>query len=183
MPGAAWPWKKMMSASGLSCAAEEMIEADFVERRGRGVGRDVAADALLGLVRAHDHRRGVPADEALDAALEVGAAGHERLIVRGNRVDVRSVRGEGELDAVLGRVDRQVAQQPGDFGRPAALQDIIERVEPLARLDGVELGCVFRSYVSHRRRCPFARQPELATVSADRPAACRQSPIVTLARE
>ena len=66
---------------GAVVAAEEMIEADFVERGGRREGRDVPADAFFGLVRAHDHRGGVPADQALDPALEVGAAGHQHLVV------------------------------------------------------------------------------------------------------
>ena len=47
---------------------------------------------------------------------------------------------------------RQLAQQPRDFDRTAALQHIIEGVEPLARFDGVEIRCVFRSNVSHEVR-------------------------------
>ena len=40
------PESKPMSPSVLSaCAAEEMIESDFIERRGRSIRRDVAADA------------------------------------------------------------------------------------------------------------------------------------------
>ena len=126
-----------------------MVEADFVERGRRRERRDVAADALFRLVRAHHHRRGVPADQALDAALEVGAAGHRHLLVGGNGVDVGRVGGERQLDAVLGGVKRQLAQQPRDFDRAAALQHIIEGLEPFARFDGVELRRVFRSNVSH----------------------------------
>ena len=146
------PWKKMMSASGLSCAAEEMIEADFVQRRRRRVRRDVAADALFRLVRAHDHRHRIPADQALDAALDIGVAGHRRLLVGRNRVDVRRVGGERQLDAVLGRVKRQLAKQPRDFDRAAALQHIIERLEPFAGFDGIEICGVFRS-TSFGRLC------------------------------
>src|SRR5712672_2560502 len=47
--------------------AEEMVEADFVERSGTGVGRDVAADIVLDAIGAYDHGEGVPANEALDA--------------------------------------------------------------------------------------------------------------------
>ena len=141
-------------------AAEEMIEADFVERRGRGKRRDVAADAFRRLVRAHDHRRGVPADEALDAALDVGAARHERLLVGRNRVDVGSVRGERQLDAVLPGVLRQLAEQAGDLGGTAALQHIINRIEPFACFGRVEIGRVFGGNVSHEvrsfRKCRLA---------------------------
>ena len=56
---------------------------------------------FLGLVGAHDHRQRVPADEALDAALDVVAARHQRLLVGGDRVDVGRVGGERQLDAVL----------------------------------------------------------------------------------
>ena len=109
----------------FAAAAEEMVEADLVQRRRRREGRDVAADALFRLVRAHDHRRGVPADEALDAALEVRAARHERLLVGGDGVDVGGVGGEGQLDAVLAGVNGQLAEQAGDLCRAAALQHII----------------------------------------------------------
>src|SRR6516164_5496028 len=69
--------------------AKEVVKADFVERRRRGVGRNVAADALVVLVRPDDHRHRIPADEALHAPLEVAVAGETRLSARGNRVDVR----------------------------------------------------------------------------------------------
>ena len=66
----------------LALAAEEMIEADFVERRRRGVGRDVAADAVRCRLAAHDHRHRVPPDEALDPALDFLAARQRRLRLR-----------------------------------------------------------------------------------------------------
>ena len=63
----------------VALALEEVVEADFVERGGRRVRRDVTADAVLGLVGLDDHRQRVPADEALDAALDLAAAGERRL--------------------------------------------------------------------------------------------------------
>jgi hypothetical protein len=128
---------------------EEMVEADFVERGRRGVGRNVAADPFIRLVRAHDHGGRVPADEALDAALHVGAARHQHLFVGRNRVDVRGIGGERKLHAGLARMDGQLAQQPDHLARAAALQDIIERVAPFPGLDGLELRGVFGGYVSH----------------------------------
>ena len=65
-------------------AAEEMIEGDLVQRRRRGIGRDVAADALFGLVRADHHRQRIPADQALDPPLDVRVAGHRHLLVGRN---------------------------------------------------------------------------------------------------
>ena len=113
-------------------AAEEMVEADLVQRR------------RFRFVRAHDHCSSVPADQALDAALEVGTAGHECLVVSGNGVDIRGVGGERNLDAVFRGVERQLAKQALNFDRSAALQHIIKRVEPLARLGLIEVCRVFR---------------------------------------
>ena len=48
-------------------AAEEMVEADFVQRGGAGVRREVATDSGRPIVGAQDHRHGVPADHAPDA--------------------------------------------------------------------------------------------------------------------
>ena len=41
------------------------------------------------------------------------------------RVDVGRIGGKRQLDAVLARVNRQLAEQPGDFDRTAALEHII----------------------------------------------------------
>ena len=78
-------------------AAEEVVEADFVQRRGRGERRDVAADAVFDAVGAHDHRHRVPAHEALDAALDLAAAGIRHLLVGVDGVDVGRVRRERQL--------------------------------------------------------------------------------------
>ena len=65
----------------VALALEEVVEPDFVERGGRGEGRDVAADAVFDLVGLDDHRQRVPAHQALDAALDLAAAGERRLLV------------------------------------------------------------------------------------------------------
>ena len=134
--------------------AEEMIEPDFVERRRRREGGNVPADPFRRLVGAHHHGRRVPAHEALDPALEVRVARHQRLIVGGDGVDVGRVGRERQRDAALGRVEGQFAEQPGDFGRSAGLQHIIKRLEPLAGFNGIELRRVFRSNVSHGTLVP-----------------------------
>ena len=42
----------LVAAAGVVLAAEEVVEADLVERGARRVGRDVAADADAGALRA-----------------------------------------------------------------------------------------------------------------------------------
>jgi hypothetical protein len=126
-----------------------MVQADFIQRRRRGVRRDVAADAVLDLVRLDDHRQRIPSHQALDAALDFAAARKWRLLRGGNRVDVGRVRGEGRLDAAEPRMIREQRQQPSNARRPSGLQHVIERLEPFARLESFELGRVFRCCITH----------------------------------
>src|ERR1700693_1055544 len=88
----------------ICAAAEEMVEADFVERGGGSKGGDVAADIVFDAIGAHDHGQRVPAYEALDATLEFLIAGIARLEAMRDGVGVRSVGGEGQVDAVDGGV-------------------------------------------------------------------------------
>src|SRR4029453_18742185 len=88
----------------VALALEEVIEADFVERRGRSIGRDVTADSVLELVGFDDHRQRVPSDEALDPPLDLAAARERRLVRRWNRVDVGGVRRERLGHTLLTRV-------------------------------------------------------------------------------
>ena len=69
-----------IAAFGLR--AKEMIERNFVQR-GRGrKRRNVSADAFLNLVGANHHGQRIPADQALDAAFHLLAAGKGRLLPR-----------------------------------------------------------------------------------------------------
>ena len=75
MPGRGVPLEiDDVAAAVLALAAEEMIEPDLVQRGRRRIGGDVAADAVRRAVGAHHHRHRVPADEALDPALDFLAA-------------------------------------------------------------------------------------------------------------
>ena len=68
--------------AGLVAVAgvEEMIEADFEQGGQRRIGRDVAADSGIFLVLAVHHGHGVPANQALDAALQRAVAGIGKLL-------------------------------------------------------------------------------------------------------
>src|SRR5690606_23165033 len=98
------------------------------------IGRDVAADAVMRAVRADDHGHRVPAQEALDAALDFPVAWITRLAVRGNRVDVRRVQREGESDAGAARLVGEHAQEIPNPLRTVAVERVLERLEPLPRL-------------------------------------------------
>ena len=64
----------------LRLALEEVVEADLVERRGGGVGGNVATNPLLITVRTNNHSHGVPANNALDTILELTVSRVPRLL-------------------------------------------------------------------------------------------------------
>ena len=71
----------VVAGRAVVLAAEEVVEADLVERGRAGERRQVAADAVGVLVGLDDHHRRVPADEGADAALDVLVAGEPRLLL------------------------------------------------------------------------------------------------------
>ncbi len=117
--------------------AEEVVEADVVERRGRGEARDVAALRQLALVGVHHHRRGVPAHHAAQAPLELGVAGRRLLAGDRDGVDVGGGGLERKVQAGAARVVDQRLEQVVRALRALALEHGVERLDPLAGLFGV----------------------------------------------
>ena len=84
------------------------------------------------LVGPHHHGQGVPAHQALDAALHLLAAGKGRLLPRRDRVLVRSGRGEGKVyPGGAPGVQRELLQQPAGALRATLRQHVIQRIQPL----------------------------------------------------
>ena len=108
-----------------------MILADFIEGGGGGEGGNVAADIVLHAIGAHDHGQRVPADQALDAALDFLIAGERRLEAMRNGVGVRSVGGERQIDAIYGRMGAQTFKNFGGYFGAAGFEHGIKRLEPL----------------------------------------------------
>jgi hypothetical protein len=91
-------------------AAEEVVEADLVEARGRGERGQVPADAGRGLVGPQHHGRRVPAHHAADAQLHRLVARERRFLLRADGVDVARLRQGGQADVDL----------------PGALEELVE---------------------------------------------------------
>ena len=51
-------------------------------------------------------------------------------------------------------VDAELTKQAADARRPSMLQNIVQRIEPLAGFEGFELGGIGRSGISHGRAKP-----------------------------
>ena len=89
----------------------------------------MAADARALLVRPHHHGHGVPADDALDAPLDLAVAGIGGLLVGGNRVDVGRGGGAGTATPRWNArcLSRSAETRPA---LPPAGDDVVEGVEP-----------------------------------------------------
>ena len=141
---------------------EKMIEADFVQRGGRGERRDVPADAGLVPVRAQHHRDRVPANQALDAALDLLAAGKRHFLLGRQGIHVRGIRAERQPDAAAAGMIAQLLQQLSRARGAVGLQDVVERIQPLAGFDRLEIVEVVGGDISH----VFWLQPDLCGLRA-----------------
>ncbi len=130
----------LITGCAVVLAAEEVVEADLVERGGAGVGGEVAADRLRTDVGPDHHDRGVPPDEGADAALEVLVARELRLHVGGDGVDIGGRDGGGEVDVGLARPFEEAHEQVAGTVPSAGTDDVVERGEPLRGLLGVVVG-------------------------------------------
>ena len=124
-------------------AAEEVVEADFVQAGRRGVRRDVAADVGQ-RVRAADHDRGVPADVGADPPLDELVAREPRLGLGRDRVDVVGRAQRGNADLLLPGALEQLEHQESGPSRAGGVDHAVERVEPLLGFSRVDIGDLTR---------------------------------------
>ena len=95
----------------------------------------MAANSVLGPIAAHDHGHRVPTHEALDPAFNFPAAGIRHLFGGMNCVEVGRVGREWQLDAALGGMNAELAEQTTHAGGTAVLKDVVQRLEPLTGLE------------------------------------------------
>ncbi len=130
----------LVAAAGVVLAAEEVVEADLVERGRRGVRRDVAADADPGPLRPVHHDRRVPADPRPVAALHLLVAGEPGLRLGRDGVDVVGRGQAGDADATLAGALEQREHEVARPGAPPLVDGAVEGRQPLLRLLGVDVG-------------------------------------------
>ena len=134
----------LIAPARMGLPAEEVIEADLVERGRGGVGGDVPADADAGALRAVHHDGGVPADPAPVTAFDLLVAGKPGLELGRNGVDVVRRGQRGYRDPLLtGPLQHPEHEVPGP-GRTGAGQQVVEGLQPLGGLLGVDVGQVGR---------------------------------------
>src|SRR5439155_23979363 len=91
----------LISVTAVGLAAEEVVEADLVERGRRRVGREVTAEAVETMIRTVDHDHGVPPDERTDATLDELVAREPRLLLPRDRVDVVGLDHQRNADTLV----------------------------------------------------------------------------------
>ena len=124
-----------VAVAGFGLRLQEMIERDFIQRGRGGERGNVSANAALDLVGPHHHGQGIPAHQALDAALHFLAAGKRRLLPGSDRVLVRSCGGKRKVYAGgAPGVQRELLQQTSGPLRATLGQHIVQRIQPLSGL-------------------------------------------------
>ena len=147
----------LVAAAGMRLASEEVVEADLVERRGRGVGRNVAAHADSRSLRAVHHDGRVPSDPRPVATFDVLVAGEPRLQLGRDGVDVVGRRQRGDGHPLLAGPLQQPQHQVARPRRPRALQQFVEGLQPLRRLLGIDVGQIGRhALADHPNAVGFA---------------------------
>ncbi len=129
----------LVATTGVVGAAEEVVFAHFIERRGRGVGRNVATDRNAGALGAVNHDGGIPANPTAVAAFEFLITGELRFVLRRNRVDVV---GGGNHRHTQVQLFGALEQREHDF--PAALvtsgrHHVVQRFSPLGGFGGIRI--------------------------------------------
>ena len=130
---------ELVTETAVALAAEEMVEADFVERRRRRVGREVTAEPVETMVRAVDHRDRVPTDERADTTLDVFVAGKPRLLLGRDGVDVVGRHHRGDERALLSRAFHEPREQVVGARLALHVDHRVERLQPLLRLLGIDI--------------------------------------------
>ena len=138
----------LIARLAMVLAAEEMVEANLIQRRRRGIRRDMPAHSHAGAVGPGHHHRGVPPDVSPDPPLDMLVAREPRLPLRRDRVDVVGAAQPGHPDLLLARPLQQPEHDvPG--ARPApGPDDGIERLDPFARLVRIDIGQLGRQPIA-----------------------------------
>ena len=127
--------------------AEEMVVGHFIKRRHRSVAGDMAAHPGVAVIGVDHHGHGVPARQALDAALNLPVAGISRLLFQRDGIDIRRADGLGDIQPAGAETIRQTGQQRGGFFAPLRVEHdrdhFFQRREPIARRGRRRRGWVF----------------------------------------
>ncbi|MCY1294757.1 hypothetical protein D9M70_440690 [compost metagenome] len=136
----------------------EMIEANLIQRGGRGEAGDMAAD--IGIARRAQHQRDrVPADIGADTVLQLVVAGAARLHLRRDGVEVGGVCAEWQVNAGTVRPLDQPLDQVMRPLRSLVRDEGVKRIQPFGGFLDVDVIIAGRGWVGVRHiHTPRMRQ-------------------------
>ena len=111
----------------------------------------MAANTIGFFVGTGDHGHGIPAHETFDAALDFAVARIGQLFVARDGVDIRRMRGEGNVNAqTFLRFLFQAVEQIAHAIGTAVLQNISQRFDPFFGFDGIDIAkCTWCDRIGH----------------------------------
>ena len=124
----------LVPAACMVPAAEEVVEANLVQRRGTGIGGDVSANADVRALGAVHQNRCVPAQPGPVLALDFFLAGELRLLVGRNGVHVIGGRDHGHADTLRASPLEQATHNELGTLRATLLNQCIQRLKPFGSL-------------------------------------------------
>ena len=142
----------LVAAAWVILAAEEVVQADLVERGRGGVGGDVAAHPDTWALGAVDHDGRVPADPAAVALLDLLVAREVGLLGGGDGVDVVGGQQGRKGDALGGGAFQQAQHQVAAAVRAGGFQQPVEGIHPLLGFLRVGIGQVGGHSVSDQSK-------------------------------
>lgn len=112
-------------------SSKKMIETDLEEVGAGGKRRNMAPYACMSAVGPDNHGHGIPANDALDPALDVAVAWKNGLGFHGDRIDIGGIGREGELNSFFLNLEMEPMQKPDYAFRTLVLIHVLQRVKPL----------------------------------------------------
>ena len=107
----------------------------------------MSADARVVVVRAQNHRDRVPADEPPDPQLHRLVPREIRLLFGGDRVDVARLGERRDPDVEHARALEELVDDEASPIGSGRLNERVERIDPLLRLVGVDVGELLLEFV------------------------------------
>ncbi len=148
--------------------AEKMIKADFQQAGDGGVGGNMAANTGILLVLTVDHGERVPANQALDAALESAIARVRLFFIDANGVDVRRIELDRNFHPGQAGAGMKRFQDLAGAGGAFFVHHLVEGFQPFGGF--VDIGLRRKcGFGIHRLLCPSCMRPEHRSRVGERP--------------
>src|SRR3989304_4755726 len=109
----------------FSPCPKKVIEANLIQCRRRGIGRNMPPNAFLQTVGSYDHSHSIPTNNTLDATFDLPASGKGRVFFSRDGIDVRCIGRERQFHSGFLCVDLELPEKAADSPRSSLLQYMV----------------------------------------------------------